>query len=66
MTDGHSASLSWNRASVLGLRPDFCYSMTGIRLLMWGAFYDKRTGLSFTMYNIFTFYMLSCVIHTVA
>jgi hypothetical protein len=25
---------------------------------MWGALSDERTGLSFTMYNIFTFYML--------
>jgi hypothetical protein len=25
---------------------------------MWGALSDERTGLTFTMYNIFTFYML--------
>jgi hypothetical protein len=25
---------------------------------MWGALSDERMGLSFTMYNIFTFYML--------
>jgi hypothetical protein len=25
---------------------------------MWGAHSDERTGLSFTLYNIFTFYML--------
>jgi hypothetical protein len=24
---------------------------------MWGALSDKKTGLSFTMYNIFTYYM---------
>jgi hypothetical protein len=25
---------------------------------MWGAFSDERMGVSFTVYNIFTFYML--------
>jgi hypothetical protein len=31
---------------------------------MWGALSDETTGLSFTTYSIFTFYMLSCVIHS--
>jgi hypothetical protein len=58
MTDGQSASLSWNKAPIWGLRPDLYYCQTVAGLLMWGALSDERTGLSFTMYNIFTFYML--------
>jgi hypothetical protein len=47
-TDGQSASLSWNKAPVWGLRPDFYYCQTVAGLLMWGALSDERTGLSFT------------------
>jgi hypothetical protein len=47
-TDGQSASLSWNKAPIWGLRPDFYYCQTVADLLMWGALSDKRTGLSFT------------------
>jgi hypothetical protein len=47
-TDGRSASLSWNKASIWGLRPDFYYCQTVADLLIWGAFPDERTGLSFT------------------
>jgi hypothetical protein len=47
-TDGQSASLSWNKAPIWGLRPDFiCSTVAG--LLMWGALSDERTGLSFTI-----------------
>jgi hypothetical protein len=47
-TDGQSASLSWNKASIWGLRPDFycCQTVAG---LMWGTLSDERTGLSFTL-----------------
>jgi hypothetical protein len=52
-TDGQSASLSWYKAPIRGLRPDF-YVRTeyGIRLTVtflipWGALSDERTGLSF-------------------
>jgi hypothetical protein len=52
-TDGQSASLSWYKAPIRGLRPDF-YFITeyGIRLTVtflipWGALSDERTGLSF-------------------
>jgi hypothetical protein len=56
-TDGQSASLSWCQAPIWDLKPDFfCLTVAG--LLMWGALSDERTVLSFTMYNIFTFYML--------
>jgi hypothetical protein len=36
-TDGQSASLSWNKAPIWGLRPDFCYCQTVAGLFMWGA-----------------------------
>jgi hypothetical protein len=48
-TDGQSASLSWNKAPIWGLRPDFYYYQTVVGLLMWGALSDERTGLSFTI-----------------
>jgi hypothetical protein len=46
--DGQSASLSWNKAPIWGLRLDFYYCQTVAGLLVWGALSDKRTGLSFT------------------
>jgi hypothetical protein len=48
-TDGQSASLSWNKTPVWGLRPHFYYCQTIAGLLMWGAVSDERTGLSFTV-----------------
>jgi hypothetical protein len=48
-TDGQSASLSWNKAPIWGLRPDFYCSQTATDFLMWGALSDERTGLSFTI-----------------
>jgi hypothetical protein len=48
-TDGLSASLSWNKVPIWGLRPDFYYCQTVAGLLMWGALWDERTGLSFTI-----------------
>jgi hypothetical protein len=36
-TDGQSASLSWNKAPIWGLRPNFYYCKTVAGLLMWGA-----------------------------
>jgi hypothetical protein len=47
-TYGQSASLSWNKAPIWGLRPDFYYCQTVAGLLMWGALSDERTGLSST------------------
>jgi hypothetical protein len=49
MTDSQSASLSWNKAPVWGLRPDFYYCQTVAGLLIRGALSDERTGLSFTI-----------------
>jgi hypothetical protein len=46
-TDGQSASLSWNKAPVWGLRPDLYYYQTVAGLLMWSVLSDERTGLSF-------------------
>jgi hypothetical protein len=48
-TDGESVTLSWNKAPIWGLRPDFYYCQTGAGLLMWGALSDERTDLSFTI-----------------
>jgi hypothetical protein len=44
-----SASLSWNKAPIWGLRPDFYYCQTVAGLLMWGALSDERMGLSFAI-----------------
>jgi hypothetical protein len=46
-TDVQSASLSWNKAPIWGLRPDLNYCWTVAGLLMWGALSDERTRLSF-------------------
>jgi hypothetical protein len=48
-TDGSSASLSWNKAPVWGLRPDFYYRQTVAGLLIWGVLSDERVGLSFKL-----------------
>jgi hypothetical protein len=48
-TDGQSASLSWNKAPIWGLRPDFYYCQTVAGLLMWGILSDEKTGLLFTI-----------------
>jgi hypothetical protein len=48
-TDGQSASLSWNKAPIWGLRPDFYYCQTVTCLLMLGALSDERMGRLFTI-----------------
>jgi hypothetical protein len=48
-TDGQPASLSWNKALIWGLRPDFYYCLTVVGLLIWGILSDEKTGLSFTV-----------------
>jgi hypothetical protein len=48
-TDGQSASLSWKKAPIWGLRPDFYRCLTVAGLLMGGALSDETTGLSFTI-----------------
>jgi hypothetical protein len=45
-TDSQSASLSWNKAPIWGLRPDLYYCQTFACLFMWGVLSDERTGLS--------------------
>jgi hypothetical protein len=45
--DGQSASPSWNKAPIWGLRPDFYYCQPVASLLMWGFLSDERTGLTF-------------------
>jgi hypothetical protein len=49
MTDGQSASLSWNKSPIWGLRSDLCYCQTVAGLLIWGALSDERTGLYLTI-----------------
>jgi hypothetical protein len=48
-TGGQSTSLSWNKKTIWGLRPDFYYCQTVVCLLFWGALSDERTDLSFTI-----------------
>jgi hypothetical protein len=60
-TDGQSASLSWNKAPIWGLRPDFQYCQMIAGLLIWDTLSDKRTGLFFTMYNIQYIYILRAI-----
>jgi hypothetical protein len=48
-TDGQPACLSWNKAPIWGLRPDFYYCLTVAGLLIWGALSNERTGLPFTI-----------------
>jgi hypothetical protein len=50
-TDDQSASLSWYKAPIRGLRPDF-FSVRNMEyvwqfLIPWGALSDERAGLSF-------------------
>jgi hypothetical protein len=47
--EGQSTSLSWNKAPIWGLRPDFYYCQTAAGLLIWGAVFDERTDLPFTI-----------------
>jgi hypothetical protein len=47
-TDGQSASLSWNKAPIWDLRPDFYYCQTFAGLML-GAFSDERSVMSFTI-----------------
>jgi hypothetical protein len=49
MTNGHSASLSWCQAPTWGPRTDFYYCQAVTGSLVWGAFYDERAVLSFTI-----------------
>jgi hypothetical protein len=49
MTDGQSASFSWNKAPIWGLRSDIYYYQTVAGMLIWGALSNESTGLSFTI-----------------
>jgi hypothetical protein len=54
-TDGQSASLSWNKAPIWGLRPDFYYCLTSA-VFLYGAPSLTRGRvclLECTIYNIF-------------
>jgi hypothetical protein len=41
--------MSWNKAPIWGLRPDFYYCQRVAGLLMWGALSEEWTGLSFAI-----------------
>jgi hypothetical protein len=66
-TDCQSASLSWNKAPIWGFRLDFFINVRQLRVC-WCRAPSLTRGrvclLLCTMYNIFAFYMLSCVIHS--
>jgi hypothetical protein len=47
MTDVQSTSLSWNKASVWGLRLNLYCCQTVAVLLMWSALSDERTDVAF-------------------
>jgi hypothetical protein len=57
-TDGQSTSLSWYKAPIPGLRPDFYFrTECGIRLTVtflipWGALSDERTGEAIGFFNV--------------
>jgi hypothetical protein len=51
-TDGQSAILSWNKAPIWGLRPDFYYCQRVAGFLMWGAVSGERTGLLFATVTV--------------
>jgi hypothetical protein len=46
-TDGQSASLSWYKAPMWGLRPDLYFCQTAAGLLIWGTLSNGRMGLAF-------------------
>jgi hypothetical protein len=48
MTDSQSASLSWCRAPIQSLWPDFFLSLAIAGFLMWSTLSDERMGLQFT------------------
>jgi hypothetical protein len=52
MANGQLASLSWNKASIWGLRPDLYYCQTAAGLLMWGTPSDERMGLLFARVTV--------------
>jgi hypothetical protein len=54
--------MSWNKAPVWDLGPDFYYCKTIAGLLTWGALSDERSGLSFTMYNVQYVYILHVIL----
>jgi hypothetical protein len=51
-TDNQSASLSWYKAPMWGLKPDLYFCQTVAGLWIWGALSDERTGLSFARVTV--------------
>jgi hypothetical protein len=48
-SDDQSASLSWNKAPIWDLRPEFYYCLTVAGLLKSGVLSDERTGMLFAI-----------------
>jgi hypothetical protein len=48
-TDGQSATLSWNKAPIWGLRPDSYRRLTVASVLMWGALSNESLQLLLTL-----------------
>jgi hypothetical protein len=63
MTNGYSASLSWNKAPIWVLRPDIYYCQTVAGLLMWGALFDERMGLLFARVTVSSNKSVVCTIY---
>jgi hypothetical protein len=51
-----SASPSWNKAPIWGLRPDIYYCQAVAGFLLWGSLSDERTGLSFARLSVLFLY----------
>jgi hypothetical protein len=47
--DGESTSLSWDKAPIWYLRPDFYYCQTVAGLFLWSSLCNERTGLQFAI-----------------
>jgi hypothetical protein len=64
LTDGQSASLSWNKAPIWGLRPYLYYCKTVAGLLIWGALSDERTesqSAVISLLSVCTIYILHVI-----
>jgi hypothetical protein len=63
-TDGQSASLSWNKAPILDLRPYLYYCQTVAGLLMWSSLSDelpKWLSAVISLLSVCTIYILHVI-----
>jgi hypothetical protein len=59
-TYGQSASLSWNKAPIWGLRTDFYYCQTFAGLLMWGTLSDESRVCSLLLLLVLASVYMCC------